>query len=51
MNVNFKIIKNNINQKKGECYKTIEINNGDIIDIISTNKSVYGYFSVMVDLN
>ena len=35
-----------INQEKGECYKTIEINNGDTIDIISTNKSVYGYFSV-----
>ncbi len=44
--VNFEIIKNDINQEKGECYKTIEINSGDIIDIISTNKSVYGYFSV-----
>tara|TARA_Y100000816_G_scaffold6657_1_gene4097 strand:+ start:336 stop:1283 length:948 start_codon:yes stop_codon:yes gene_type:complete len=44
--VNFEINKNNNNQVKGECYKTIEINNGDIIDIISTNKSVYGYFSV-----
>ena len=43
--VNFEINKNN-NKIKGECYKTIEINNGDIVDIISTNKSVYGYFSV-----
>ena len=44
--VNFSLIKHESNQEKGECYKTIEINNGDIIDIISTNKSVYGYFSV-----
>ena len=44
--VNFEINKNNNNKIKGECYKTIEINNGDIVDIISTNKSVYGYFSV-----
>ena len=44
--VNFILIRNQNNQVKGECYKTTEINNGDIIDIISTNKSVYGYFSV-----
>ena len=44
--VNFSLIRVESNQEKGECYKTIEINNGDIIDIISTNKSVYGYFSV-----
>ena len=44
--VHFKINKNNNNRVNGECYKTFEINNGDIIDIISTNKSVYGYFSV-----
>ena len=44
--VNFSLIRNESNQEKGECYKTTEINNGDIIDIISTNKSVYGYFSV-----
>ena len=44
--VNFSLIRDESNQEKGECYKTIEINNGDVIDIISTNKSVYGYFSV-----
>ena len=44
--VNFSLIRDESNQEKGECYKTIEINNGDIIDIISTNKSVYGYLSV-----
>ena len=45
-NVNFQILKKDKSQDNGECYRTIEINNGDIIDIISTNKSVYGYFSV-----
>ena len=44
--VNFKITKNNKEEIQGKCYKTIEIDNGDIIDIISTNKSVYGYFTV-----
>ena len=44
--VNFKMTKNDNNQVEGECYKTIDIYNGDIIDIFSTNKSVYGYFSV-----
>ena len=44
--INFILARNNSEKEKGECYKTIEINNGDVIDIISTNKSVYGYFSV-----
>ncbi len=44
--INFMLARNNSEKEKGECYKTIEINNGDVIDIISTNKSVYGYFSV-----
>ena len=44
--INFMLTRNNSEKEKGECYKTIEIDNGDVIDIISTNKSVYGYFSV-----
>ena len=44
--VNFKIIKKDNSQNEGECYRTIELDEGDTIDIISTNKSVYGYFSV-----
>ena len=44
--VNIKIIKNDKKETPGKCYKTIEIDNGDIIDIISTNQSVYGYFAV-----
>ncbi len=45
-NVNFKIINKDKSIDNGQCYRTIEINNGDTIDIISTNKSVYGYFSI-----
>ena len=45
-NVNFKIIKNDNTEHLGECYRTIKINDGDTIDIVSTNKSVYGYFSI-----
>ena len=33
--VNFKIFKNDKKEIPGKCYKTIEIDNGDIIDIIS----------------
>ncbi len=44
--VNFKIFKKSNSQDNGECYRTIQIDDGDIIDILSTNKSVYGYFSV-----
>ena len=43
--VNFKLIKKNI-ETEGKCYETINIENNDEIDLISTNKSVYGYFSV-----
>ena len=45
-NVNFKILKKDKSIHNGECYRTIEINDGDTIDILSTNRSVYGYFSV-----
>ena len=44
--VNFKIIKNDNTQNEGNCYRTIELDAGDTIDIMSTNKSVYGYFSI-----
>ena len=45
-NVNFKILRANSNIENGQCYETFEINDGDQIDIISTNKSVYGYFFI-----
>ncbi len=43
--VNFTIKKNN-NVINGNCYQTFTLENGDELDIISTNKSVYGYLAV-----
>ena len=43
--VSFKIKSKN-SEIDGKCYETYEINNGDEIDILSTNKSVYGYLSL-----
>ena len=45
-NANFKVIKNNKLIYNGINYKTIEIENGDTIDIINTYNSVYGYFTL-----
>ena len=45
-NVTFNIIRKNSNIDKGVCYQTFELNDGDQLDIISTNRSVYGYFSI-----
>ena len=45
-NVNFQILKNDNSRHDVECYKTIKVENGDTIDILSTINSVYGYFSV-----
>tara|TARA_Y100000817_G_scaffold314435_1_gene313266 strand:+ start:480 stop:1427 length:948 start_codon:yes stop_codon:yes gene_type:complete len=44
--VNFSISNKTNIKDNCECYKTIQINDGDTINILSTNKSVYGYFSV-----
>ena len=44
--VNFNIIRKNSKINIGICYQTFEINDGDQLDILSTNRSVYGYFSV-----
>ena len=43
--ITFKI-RSKILEIDGNCYETYEINNGDEIDILSTNKSVYGYLSL-----
>ena len=43
--VNF-TIKRNSNFINGICYETFTIEDGDELDIISTNKSVYGYLAV-----
>ena len=36
---------------KGHCYKSYQIENGDEINIISTNKSVYGYIALGGELD
>ena len=46
----FKIIKKN-NVINGNCYETFIIKDGDEIDIISTNKSVYGYLAVSGEID
>ncbi len=43
--VSFKI-KSKTSEIDGNCYESYEINNEDEIDILSTNKSVYGYLSL-----
>ena len=48
--VKFQIIKNNNEIISGEPYKVFLIENKDIIDIQSTNKSVYGYLSISENL-
>tara|TARA_B100000287_G_scaffold254873_1_gene239564 strand:- start:927 stop:1877 length:951 start_codon:yes stop_codon:yes gene_type:complete len=45
-NVSFKILRSNSVIEEGKCYETFELNDGDQIEIISTNKSVYGYMSI-----
>ena len=41
----FRLIKKDI-EIEGICYQSYLIEDGDQIDIISTNKSVYGYFTI-----
>ena len=43
--VSFKIKKGD-NPIDGECYQSFILENGDELDIISTNKSVYGYLAI-----
>ena len=43
--VNFKLIKKN-ETIKGNCYETYVLEDGDELDIVSTNRSVYGYLAV-----
>ena len=45
-NVKFNIIRNNSKIEEGNCYETFYLNPDDQIDIISTNRSVYGYLAV-----
>ena len=44
--IDFKIIRKNSKEEKGICFKNYFLEDGDQIDIISTKKSVFGYFAV-----
>jgi len=44
-NVNFSIKKNN-DSMVGNCYKSFILEDGNELDIISTDKSVYGYMAI-----
>jgi len=44
-NVNFKLIKKQ-KQLEGNCYQNYTLEEGDQLDILSTNKSVYGYLAI-----
>jgi biotin-dependent carboxylase-like uncharacterized protein len=46
----FKLIKKEI-EIEGNCYENYLIEDGDQIDIISTNKSVYGYLAISAELD
>ena len=46
----FKLKKKNI-EIYGNCYESYQLEHGDEIDILSTNKSVYGYMAVSGDLD
>jgi biotin-dependent carboxylase-like uncharacterized protein len=45
------IIKKNDNDIEGNCYQSFTLENGDEIDIITTNKSVYGYLAISGEFN
>ncbi len=44
-------IRKKDNKIEGNCYESYQLENGDEIDILSTNKSVYGYFAVSGEFN
>ncbi len=46
----FKLKKKNI-EIYGNCYESYQLEHGDEIDILSTNKSVYGYMAISGDLD
>ena len=39
-------LKRKDNEIDGNCYESYQLENGDEIDILSTNKSVYGYLAI-----
>ena len=49
-NVNFNIIKKE-KKTEGKCYQNYVLEEGDQLDILSTNKSVYGYLAISGDFD
>ena len=51
--VDFTISKKseNFSEKTGETFRTYQLNEGDIIDILATKSSIYGYFGVSGGFN
>ena len=45
-NVNFNILRKNLVVEKGKCFQSYFLEKDDQIDIISTDKSAYGYLSI-----
>ena len=45
------IIRKNDNDIEGNCYQSFTLENGDEIDITTTNKSVYGYLAISGEFN
>ena len=45
-NVHFKIINSNNDTIDGECHRSYNLKEGDILDILATKSSVYGYLSI-----
>ena len=45
------IIRKNDNDIEGNCYQSFALENGDEIDIVTTNKSVYGYLAISGEFN
>ena len=45
-NVHFQIINSKNKTVTGECNRTYDLEEGEQVDILATNKTVYGYFAV-----
>ena len=50
-NVTFNIIRKNSTIEVGKCYQSYILENDEQLDILSTNKSVYGYLAVSGGFN
>ena len=44
-------LKKKDNEVNGNCYESYQLEHGDEIDILSTNKSVYGYLAISGELD